>query len=335
MATSYLKPDLFRDEQRPVAPDRKSTPPFAALRAFEAVGRLGGVRRAALSLGLDHAVVSRHVRWLEAWSGVQLLDRQHSGGRLTAEGSTYHSRISSALAEIANASAELTRSNGQSLLNIWCIPGFASQWLLTRLGRFRDAHPAFEVEIHPTDSPPDFASREADADLRFIRMPHLDDPRPGAHSIEIARPLMFPVASPGLMGKLGSLTGVDSLKRVPLLHEADQEEWKAWFESNGVPVTRPLPGPRLWHAHLTLGAAARGEGVALANPFLLGDELASGRLVRIPVGSPTVLGAYTFFCRKDRWQFPGMMQFRHWLVNLARTTTRGPEPSVTVPACVS
>jgi len=35
-------------------PGRTSLPPYAVLRAFEAVGRLGGIRRAALALGLDH-----------------------------------------------------------------------------------------------------------------------------------------------------------------------------------------------------------------------------------------------------------------------------------------
>jgi LysR family transcriptional regulator, glycine cleavage system transcriptional activator len=316
----------FLQEERPSTdPDRPAIPPFAALRAFEAVGRLGGVRRAALSLGLDHAVVSRHVRWLEAWSGVQLVDRQHNGGRLTEAGSAYHGRIAGALAEIASASADLNRSGGHTLLNVWCIPGFASQWLLTRLGRFRDSHPSFQIEIHPTDTAPDFTSREADADVRYVRMEQLDHPTPGAHCVEIARPEVFAVASPRLLDKLGGINSVEQLLKAPLLHEADQEEWRAWLEINGVTVTRPLPGPRLWHGHLTVAAAARGEGIALANPFLLGDELNSGRLVRVGAGHAAVLGAYSFFCRKDLWQSPGMMHFRHWLTTLARATKAPPE----------
>lgn len=81
-----------------------------------------------------------------------------------------------------------------------------------------------------------------------------------------------------------------------------------------------LPGPRLWHAHLALAAAARGEGIALANPFLLGEELSSGRLVRLEVGRAAVLGAYKFFCRKDCWRSPGMTDFRHWLMDLGRAS---------------
>ncbi|MBK6491325.1 MAG: LysR family transcriptional regulator [Sphingomonadales bacterium] len=59
---------------------------MAALRAFEAVGRLGGVRRAAKELSIDHAVVSRHVRSLEAWVGIPLVVRNQLGYDLTELG---------------------------------------------------------------------------------------------------------------------------------------------------------------------------------------------------------------------------------------------------------
>ena len=70
--------------------DQRLLPPLAALRAFEAVGRLGGIRRAAKELTIDHAVVSRHIRSLEAWVGVQLLVRSSTGYTLTEPGELYH-----------------------------------------------------------------------------------------------------------------------------------------------------------------------------------------------------------------------------------------------------
>ena len=54
-------------------PARNAIPPFAALRAFDAIARLGGVRKAAEMLSLDHAVVSRHLRAIEAWTGTTLI----------------------------------------------------------------------------------------------------------------------------------------------------------------------------------------------------------------------------------------------------------------------
>jgi len=55
-----------------IVAERRGIPPFASLKAFESVGRAGGVRKAALELGIDHAVVSRHLRALEAWLGQPL-----------------------------------------------------------------------------------------------------------------------------------------------------------------------------------------------------------------------------------------------------------------------
>ena len=62
-------------------------------------------------------------------------------------------------------------------------------------------------------------------------------------------------------------------------------------------------GPRLWHAHLTLDAARRGQGVALTNLLLLNDDLQTGRLVQIetqPASVEVRFGAYVFRARRDR-----------------------------------
>jgi len=301
--------------------NRKAIPPFAALRAFEAIGRLGGVRRAAASLGLDHAVVSRHLRALEEWSGVRLVDRLHGGGRLTAEGAVYHSRISSALAEIANATADLMHQSHHDRLNIWCVPGFASQWLLSRLGGFRASHPDLDMEFHPTDIAPDFARHEADADLRYVVAGKIGETTPGVRTIEIARPLVFPVGSPSLVAQLNAeIVTPQDLLRAPLLHEDSDDEWRGWLVANKVDPGARIPGPRLWHAHLTLDAARRGEGLALANSFLLGDDLETGRLVPFGVGTPVALGAYMLFARKDRWDSPAVVRFRRWLQNFVMVT---------------
>ena len=298
--------------------NRKAIPPFAALRAFEAVGRLGGVRRGAQSLGLDHAVVSRHLRALEDWSGVRLIERAHGGGRLTDEGMQYHRRITQAMADIADATAELTSANSNDRLNIWCVPGLASQWLMSRLGSFRNAHQDLDFEFHPTDVAPDFGRHEADADLRYVISARIGEAAPGVRYIEIARPLVFPVCSPALLAKLGaSVKEPAALLSAPILHEDSHEEWRGWFAANGVQAGPRINGPRLWHAHLTLDAARRGEGVALANPFLLGDDLKTGRLVTIDVGKPVVLGAYMLFARRDRWGAPAVVRFRRWLQGMA------------------
>lgn len=50
-------------------------PPLAALRAFEATARLGGLARAAAALNVSTSAVRHQIRGLEESLGVRLLER--------------------------------------------------------------------------------------------------------------------------------------------------------------------------------------------------------------------------------------------------------------------
>ena len=300
--------------------ERKPLPAFSTLRAFEAVGRLAGIRRAAQALQLNHAVISRHLRALEEWAGVQLITRLDGRTVLTDEGARYHARITAALGEILDAGTELLNRNSSRQLRIWCVPGLASQWLAFRLSEFQARHPELQLELRPTDGSPDFNRYEADVDIRYVPG---DEPiseisiSGGVQRFEIARPPVTAVTSPGCAALLPRLCGPADLLHAPLLHEESSRQWRNWFTACGVPVNGPLPGPRLWHAHLTVEGARRGQGVALANPFLLGDDFATGRLVRLlderTNGRQVALGSYVFAARADRWQSAAITSFRSWL----------------------
>src|SRR5262249_55587637 len=144
-----------------------SLPPTSALLAFEAAGRLGGIRRAAQALQVDHTVISRRIRALEDWAGKRLLARQQ-GTTLAPEGARFHSRVAVALADTTLAASELRRSGAEKHLTIWCVPGLASRWLTARLQSFTTAHADISLELRPTDRTPDFGRFEADVDIRYV-----------------------------------------------------------------------------------------------------------------------------------------------------------------------
>jgi LysR family glycine cleavage system transcriptional activator len=246
---------------------------------------------------------------------------------LTAEGARFHARIAAAIAELQQASAELARRNEAGVLRIWCVPGLASEWLTLRLDSFQAAHPGLELELHPTDTSPDFSRYEADVDIRYVNG---DGPisamriTGGVRRFEISRPAVLAVSSPLCAARMRPIMTPADLLAAPLLHEESCGQWRAWFNAHGVAVESELPGPRLWHAHLTLDAARRGRGMALANRFLLGDDLETGRLVSVPGPSyqhgEIALGAYAFAARADRWHTAAVSAFRRWLKNVASAT---------------
>jgi len=307
-------------------PSRKTIPPFASLRAFDAVARLGGIRKGAQELQLDHAVVSRHLRALEAWTGTILLNRDRAALTLTPEGKRYHQRIRQAIDLISEATVDLMKLSEERELTIWCMPGFASKWLISRIGSFEARQPGITIEVRPSDSLPDFNRHEADVEVWYAPTygPSFELP-PNLRSIELARPAVVPVASPEYLNTHEPIRSVGDLLSHNLLHEENFENWRAWFEAHGTPAD-DLHGIRLWHAHLTVDAACKSRGIALANHFLAGDDIRAGRLVEIRGEGNSFqgvsLGSYLFIARAERWSMTSIGAFRQWLTSQVRRETQ-------------
>ena len=317
--------DTAQSQQPTVAlPGRKAIPPFEALRAVDAVARLGGIRKAAQSLRRDHAVISRHLKTIEEWTGTLLIERTPAGVVLTDEGTRYHRQISQAIDLIANATIDLMKRGDYHVLYSWCMPALALQWLMRRLVEFEDANPDIDFELRPTDTIPDLERHEADVDIRFLYSFVTDQKvPPGIRVKEIFRPATIPVASPGYLERNPPITKPsDLLEGHHLLHEENFDCWSVWLGAQGVTGEIELSGPRLWQGHLTLDAARRDRGIALTNHLVAADDLASGDLVDVGTAeagfTPISLGSYVFMARSDRWGAWSIRRFRQWLLRAIR-----------------
>ena len=298
-------------------PERKSLPPFEALRAFDAVGRLGGIRKAAAWLSRDHAVVSRHLRSIESWLGVQLVARTPGGIVLTEQGRIYHASISQALEDIAHATLDVLNSGQHNSLSIWCTPGFALHWLSQHFAAFEARNAGIDFELRPTDASPDFAGHEADLDIRF-NATYEDEVKPSAWQQQgtIAHVPIIAVASTRYLEARDAIVDPADLLSHELLHESGTNNWVQWLRSYGVPCEERLGGPRLWQGHLAVDAARHGRGIALANTLIIRDDLQSGALIDIGAGKdsfPVRMGHYVLIARRDRWDDRLVRTFRRWL----------------------
>ena len=299
-------------------PSRKSLPPFEALRAFDAVARLGGVRKAAQSLCRDHAVISRHLRAIEVWTGTTLIERTAAGVVLTEDGARYHKQISAAMDAIAQATLDLMRRGQNHRLHIRSIPGFALHWLSGRLGDFEKANRGIEIELRPTDRATAFSMSECDVEIRFVATYGAAIELPaGTRSVRIACAPIIAVASRGYLGQAAAIREPHDLLTHQLLHEENYDRWGNWLAAHGVYDDVYLTGPRLWQSHLTLDAARHGRGIALANHLVAADDLSAGRLVEVgrnlPAFEPYAVGDYLFVARADRWDSVLIRRFRDWL----------------------
>lgn len=286
----------------------KRLPPLVALRAFEAVARLGGTRKAGDDLNVSHTVISRHLHNLEAWLGVRLIEKEGRGIILTPQGRRYFEHVSKGFDLIAEATEEVSPRGGGGEIRIVCVPGLAVRWLTRRLQALEQALPGVEIILQPTDRSPDFTRGEADAEIGF----NLAAAGNGVIGAELLRPRFFPVASPVFVERRGPFTSPGDLAAAPLIHEESREQWRVWLARAGMDPVPALHGPRLWHADAAVEAALQGQGIALANALLVGDDLASGRLVEV-LDTDVTLGSYSLRAPASTWESRNLVRLRRWL----------------------
>ncbi|WP_305985752.1 LysR substrate-binding domain-containing protein [Roseibium sp. MMSF_3544] len=297
------------DAERPLA---GRLPPLNMLRAFEAAGRTGSMRKAAHDIGISHTVVSRHIRNLEAWMGWKLLNAGPRGITLTQEGATLFSVVTNAFQSIAGTSAQLRSKAGTDALHIWCIPGLATRFLTPRLDDIRQSVSCGEVLLRAIDRMPDFSRAEADLMIGFTDFDRLPD---GA--IPLLQPRMFPVVSPAWLDVNGNPSSLEDLTRQPLIHEESYEQWATWFKKAGLAINHSLTGPRLWDANLGFDAALAGQGIALTSNLLAARELEDGRLVEL-FETDIRVGGYFLLKRPSSVADEQLQRFQSWIERLIR-----------------
>ena len=294
-------------------------PPLNALRAFEAAARHLSFLKAAEELHVTAGAVSQQVRTLEDHLGLKLFRRQTRGVLLTDAGQRYGKRIGDLLDQIAAATRDLGRQTGGQVLTVTTMPSFAARWLIPRLGAFGRLHPQIAVRTLADDKLATFQDDDVDLAIRFGGGTY-----PGLHADFLFSEEVFPVCSRHLLEGPVPLQRLDDLAHHTLLHDEPHPglhelEWSAWLAKRGVHHIDARQGPRFTYTHMSLTAAAMGQGVALGTSVLCADDLESGRLVRpFPDRVVADFGYYLVYpaAALDR---PLVQAFRAWMLEVAAT----------------
>src|SRR6516162_11176481 len=254
---------------------RRSLPQLNALRSFEAAARHQSFTRAADELCVTQGAVSHQVKALEAELGLKLFNRGLRGLAITEPGRNYLAAVQDAFDRIALGTDRLLQRQQAGIVTVSTSPDFAAKWLVSRLGRFSEAHPEIELKISATMHHADFAREDVDLAIR-----HGDGNWPGLNAVNLTAEELFPVCSPKLVTSRGGIREPEDVLRFPLLHLDDRFDWSRWLEAAGAPSEGLLHGPILNHASMLIDAAIDGQGIALARTMLAANDLITGRLVR-------------------------------------------------------
>lgn len=288
-------------------------PPLNAVRAFDAVARLGSVRAAADELAVTPAAVSQQLRVLEAHLGIALTQRKGRGIALTDSGRVWHEEIARHLRAIALA-AERVRP-GRRVVQVTVVQSFGSRWLMPRLTKFIAREPEIEVRI---DASPVLANLARDPFDLAIR--EGAGVYPEAESVCLFPLEFLPMASPDYARRLRRRNGTVDWSKARLLHEVSLDYWPDWIAMAGVTDLDVARGLFFSHTMLALDAAVDGQGVALSPPTFAERELARGALEVVDARAfAPGRGIYLSWPRKQiRTLSPAAVAFRDWVIEEAR-----------------
>jgi LysR family transcriptional regulator, glycine cleavage system transcriptional activator len=294
-------------------------PPLTALRAFEAVGRLGNVREAADELNVTPAAVSHQIRALEEHLDVELFSRTTRNLQLTRSGAEFLGAVSAAFDLLKEGADRLSRETGRQRLVVNSLPSFASNFLVPRLLQFHQAHPELEMEINTTVRFGDpLEARSVDADVS-IRAGLHEGGWPGMVAERLVPEEMFPACAPGLLqGDAPLKSPADLAQHTLLIVSRTPEGWPDWLEAAkargwDVGGVDPNHGLRFDTIQLAMTAAIEGLGVVIGRRPLVDAYLDSGLLVAPFDLSVTSKLAYWLVYPPRMAQTERLRAFRDWL----------------------
>jgi LysR family glycine cleavage system transcriptional activator len=286
-------------------------PPLHALQALDAFARLGTVWEAAEVLGITRSAVSHRLGLLESMLGFELAARSGKGVALTPRGKRYAEDVRRSLALLAEAHEDRAGKPVEGELCISSTPGFASMWLCNHIGSFHEQHPNLTLQI-VTGSELDEASNR-DADL-FIVFGNDNWPR---HTVQHLYDVEFlPMCSPALKNMHGGLNQPADVRRYPLLHLRQTDEWRQWLAASDVDLPRARSGVIFSDLMLVQTAAISGQGIMMGDEITCAGALATGQLVAPFSTKIKARGGYYLLRSRQRRPNPAMLAFTRWLNEL-------------------
>ena len=283
--------------------------PLANLTAFRTVAERQNLRAAAELLHLTHSAVSQQIRGLEDQLGFALFDRRGRRVVLNPAGQALLRSVQSALATLDDGvQAAAAAAGGETQrLRVTVLPSFANRWLLPRIGRWREQHPALPLEIDASMHTVDLVREGFHAAVR-----QGIGPWAGLASERLFEQPSFIVVGAPSAARMLAGAQPEAFAREPLLGDSDL--WKAWFAAAGLRVNATTVAT-FNDAGLMLQAVEQNLGLALAREIHAADALVDGRLVRLsPVAVAHVdAQPYHLVYPPALGDWPPLDAFRRWL----------------------
>jgi LysR family glycine cleavage system transcriptional activator len=294
----------------------RKLPPLASLRAFEAAARHLSFKEAASELGVTPTAISHQIRLLEDICGQPLFQRRPRPLALAGPGERLFPVLRNGLDAFVTAIASISEGAEQRPLRVTSPNAFSSRWLIPRLPRWRDGHPAVPLEVIGTDAVLDLRAGDADVAIRYARNMPID-----LIAQEKFRDSFYPVCSPKMLPN-GAIKRPAELLQYPLVHfdwmnrDPEAPTWSRWLTIARA-IDPDLPDiNKAWDLSFreelhAIDAVVAGQGIAVCSDIVVSSELKSGALVKAHDLSLPGYGFYLVYVPNHPRQ-PNIEAFSAW-----------------------
>ncbi|MGR7120037.1 LysR substrate-binding domain-containing protein [Klebsiella aerogenes] len=254
---------------------------LASMQVYVCVVDTHSFARAAEVLGLPRSTVSRVIKELESWLGIQLLQRTTRKLSVTADGRRYYDESKRLLADIATMESSFPgrSAHPKGRFKVGMPQSLARHCIIPRLPAFLRQYPELELLLCSSDNVEDIIQEGYDC---VIRTGRIED-----STTLVARPLAnfrwAVLASPDYIAAHGKPDNVDSLERHHAVGYLNHRTGRTtdWFFTldDGDVAIRMKETLIVDDTDAYIQAGIQGVGLIRVASYLVAPYLQSGALV--------------------------------------------------------
>ncbi|WP_293775493.1 LysR family transcriptional regulator [uncultured Oxalicibacterium sp.] len=265
------------------------------MKTFVAVVETESFTAAGMRLDLSKAVASKYVAILEDHLGTRLLNRTTRRLSLTESGSVYYERCVQILADVEEAeqaAAQLT-TVPRGTLKVALPVSYGTIRIAPLLTSYMQQHPDVHLDIALADRRVDLIEEGFDLAIRIGALPES-----GLVARRLATERIVLCAAPAYLARHGKPMQPADLAMHACLNYSYASTGDEWtFVTGKMQEHVRIGGPmRANNGDMLRVAALAGAGVIWQPQFIVGDDIAAGRLVELlPDFAPAELGVHALY----------------------------------------
>ena len=253
---------------------------FVGMAVFAKVVESASFAAAARHFDMSPSMVSKHVRLLEQRLGVRLLNRTTRRVSATEVGQSYYERCLRILSEVEDAerAAGDLQAEPRGLLRVTTSVSFGAHQLAPAIADYLVAYPDVSVDLILKHNFVDLVEERIDL---AIRLGQLSDSSLITKKLYAVETVLC--ASPGYLAANGTpLQPGDLVEHNCLIYTYAAGRAWTFTDPNGKAQVIRISGHLLANSgDALLAFALKDTGIVLAPDYLVADELAAGRLIRL------------------------------------------------------